>query len=765
VSLSKRLSGWVRQNALFILLVACPLYSTCLAGAEASKPHSAGSHSAKGGKNPTRVGSAVAAPEVTLERLSQNYLGSPNPQTEKSLVSFCERSKDGVLSGLACFLLGFSELQRQKFENAEEFLRKAAAHSTPIDDYSHCYWGDVLLRLKRFEEARKALTNYVIKFAESPLKEKALSIYFEASLALNKPQDILESARSWQGESENPELLHYLARAQELSGQKMDALRTYHKIYYRFPLYEKNSAVFQQSSSLVANNPELNIEIPREWRISRIEKLFQRKQSRELLKDLDLLSQADPSIMNGSQFQLWLGISQFGVGQYLDAIETLRRVNSLDIDKTGQAGFYIAESYRKLENYPFFKQSVQSLVEKLPRSAWSEKALFSIGNYNLVKRNLEESTDFYQKLVDLFPSGLHVQDSQWRVSWRFYRLKNYERAYAMFVEHLTRFPTSENRVAALYWAARCKQALGQSREALEIYQALCQRLPQNYYGQLAEKQIASPDHKMDPVPKDDAEFAPIRQAFQNEKTVSPIDPFQLLKTSWRIWPRVKALALIQLFDQAAQELLRPVVYGESAAVYFQAAQLYYRGNNFLPAISNMRKVFPNYQEMPLDSLPRAIWQLFFPMNFSSTIFEEAEKQQVDPYLLLALIRQESGFNPLALSVANAHGLMQLLPSTARSVAKGLKMQPPSATRLHDPVVNIRLGTKYFSDLVREFDGQSERALASYNAGEDRVEAWTNEGDFADGAEFVDTIPFSETRNYVKTIYRNYWFYKALYGGS
>jgi peptidoglycan lytic transglycosylase len=377
---------------------------------------------------------------------------------------------------------------------------------------------------------------------------------------------------------------------------------------------------------------------------------------------------------------------------------------------------------------------------------------------------MEESTNFYQKIVDLFPDGLHAADSHWRVSWRFYRLKSYERAGAMFVDHLARFPHSDNRMAASYWAARCKEALGQPGEAFRIYQALYKRSAQSYYGRLSQEQMASLKGTAGTGQTDSPELEQILRALtKNEKTAVPAELSQLDKMSWETWPRVKALALIQLFDKAAQELLRPQVYGESLTVHFQAAQLYYRGKNFLPAISNLRRVFPNYLETPLECLPKSIWEVFFPVNFASILFKEAERQEVDPYLLLALIRQESGFDPQALSIANAHGLMQLLPSTARLVARGMRMHPPSVARLHDPEVNIPLGTKYFSDLLRRFDGQSDKALAGYNAGEDRVEVWTSEGGYADNAEFVETIPFSQTRNYVKTIDRDYWFYKRLYG--
>ena len=108
--------------------------------------------------------------------------------------------------------------------------------------------------------------------------------------------------------------------------------------------------------------------------------------------------------------------------------------------------------------------------------------------------------------------------------------------------------------------------------------------------------------------------------------------------------------------------------------------------------------------------------------------------------------------------------MQLLPSTARKIAREMKIPKPSVSRLQDPDLNIRIGTRYFADLLKQFGGQEDKALASYNAGERRVESWLSEGDYADTAEFVETIPFTETRNYVKIIYRNYWFYRKLYSG-
>src|SRR5262249_13339640 len=141
-------------------------------------------------KTPVRVDAPLGSREATLEKLSQDYLHSPDSQTQKALINFCEETKEPSLPGLAYFLIGFSELQHERLESAQEFLRKAAAHSTPIDDYSQYYLAEALFRLGRFEEASEALRNYVSKFSQSPMKEKALSIYWECSLVLNKPQAI-----------------------------------------------------------------------------------------------------------------------------------------------------------------------------------------------------------------------------------------------------------------------------------------------------------------------------------------------------------------------------------------------------------------------------------------------------------------------------------------------------------------------------------------------------------------------------------------------
>ena len=131
--------------------------------------------------------------------------------------------------------------------------------------------------------------------------------------------------------------------------------------------------------------------------------------------------------------------------------------------------------------------------------------------------------------------------------------------------------------------------------------------------------------------------------------------------------------------------------------------------------------------------------------------------------MASLIRQESEFNAQAVSRANAVGLMQLLPKTGKVVAHQEGVRHYASSQLFTPAVNLELGTRYFRGMIDQFGGSFEHALAAYNAGSDRVQEWMGQGPYRDSPEFVESIPFTETREYVQAIMRNTSMYRQLYG--
>jgi soluble lytic murein transglycosylase len=161
-----------------------------------------------------------------------------------------------------------------------------------------------------------------------------------------------------------------------------------------------------------------------------------------------------------------------------------------------------------------------------------------------------------------------------------------------------------------------------------------------------------------------------------------------------------------------------------------------------------------------------VQKVLFPVDYWPLIRKHAVARGLDPYLIAALVAQESTFDADVRSPANAWGLMQVLPSTGRQLARSLKLRRFNTASLTNPEINVRLGTLYFERLVKQFGGKGHGehyALASYNAGENRVERWINERPPLPQDEFIDDIPYPETQNYVKRILGTAEDYRRLYG--
>jgi hypothetical protein len=186
--------------------------------------------------------------------------------------------------------------------------------------------------------------------------------------------------------------------------------------------------------------------------------------------------------------------------------------------------------------------------------------------------------------------------------------------------------------------------------------------------------------------------------------------------------------------------------------------IYIRQNRFSQAFAKFRS---NFQTIESVHLPNFLSSIFFPRRYSELIATYSKEQLVDPFLVQALIREESFFQADSLSPAKAYGLMQLLLGTAREIARGSKLKV-KARDLFDPELNIRLGMNHLKTLLDKYDGRLYLALAAYNAGAHRVDQWLADYPDADEEEFIEMIPFTETRTYVKNILRNYFFYRYYY---
>jgi soluble lytic murein transglycosylase len=180
------------------------------------------------------------------------------------------------------------------------------------------------------------------------------------------------------------------------------------------------------------------------------------------------------------------------------------------------------------------------------------------------------------------------------------------------------------------------------------------------------------------------------------------------------------------------------------------------------AMKIMKRFSGDYLSLPFEKASRAFWEMLFPLPYQATLTANATERDLDPFAVAGLIRQESEFNPSARS-AYAYGLMQLEPATGKSMGRKEGIPVANAGMLFNPELNIKLGTQYLRGQLTHWDGDWVKTLAAYNAGPSRVRDWIEQYGYGDSAEFIENIPFSETRDYVQAVLRNGQVYRELYG--
>jgi soluble lytic murein transglycosylase len=176
----------------------------------------------------------------------------------------------------------------------------------------------------------------------------------------------------------------------------------------------------------------------------------------------------------------------------------------------------------------------------------------------------------------------------------------------------------------------------------------------------------------------------------------------------------------------------------------------------------MKSLVPDYMGLSIGSTPHQFWEMLFPLPYRAELTADATSRHLDPFLVAGLIRQESEFNPAALSHANAYGLTQVRPATGRQYARQAGLSRFTTQSLLQPAANLKIGTSYLRSMLDQHGGSVEQTLAAYNAGPARAADWINGKRFREPAEFVESIPFTETRDYVQAVLRNADIYRRLY---
>jgi soluble lytic murein transglycosylase len=650
---------------------------------------------------------------------------------------------------LADFATAMKLFAQAKYGPALSAFSAPTVASSPLASYATYYTGLCYLNLARAPEARTVFAK--LHAAQLPGFLSEAAIVREAEVAALQG-DHAAAAGLYQElaarKTAGPDaVLLALGKEQEAAGDRPRAAETLALLYYEFPLSEFSAEAAAELDGLGDLRPPRESPAGFVLDLGRAERLFASKRyqpARDGFAALLPFATGD----HAELVALRIAECDHFLRRYRQAREQLTPFVE-KASRKAEAQFFYLTATRELGDHEEYVGLSRALVAASPDSSWAEETLNNLASHYIITDEDDQADAVFRELYAKFPQGPRAERAAWKTGWWAYRNGRYKDAISFFESAAGAFPRSDYRPAYLYWAARARAQSGDSQGSASVYRIVTTDYLNSYYGRLADKRLQAADVRLTSAPGATGAARPNAEA----------GPAAAMPPNADV---IRTLLSVELYEQARDELLYALrTWGENPVVNATLGWVLNREGDMRRGIIYMKRAYPQYMSDEGSRLPAEMLRVVFPLDYWALIKKNAAAQGLDPYLVAALINQESAFEAGVRSSANAIGLMQLLPSVGRQYAKKVGIRRYSTASLTRPEVNIPLGTRYFGDLVKRVGG-IPFALACYNAGESRVQAWNAERPGLDLDEYIDDIPFPETQTYVRRILGTAEDYRRLY---
>jgi soluble lytic murein transglycosylase len=710
-------------------------------------------HAAPAAAKPTaqtiRLTSAFKASEQ-LRPMAQQ-LASTRSAAAYSGVENYARMHPGEGAAAAYLALGHAYVLDRRYAEAATTFRRAKASGVALDDYADYLGAQAYMQAGQTAEVFPLLDHFAERHPESIFKTNAPVMLANAYLQQNDAQSALKTLAPL---ADTPagsrvDLRLTLGKAYQMAGDTTHAAVVFRQLYVGFPLSTEASQARSQMQAM--NMPPSAAE-----RKVHADQLFNAKRYAEagdeyhaIERDAAGLSQADRDAL-----QIYAAACDMKLKRI--SRRDVERLSNTSDDSAALKLYMLAELSRSEHDETTHAGLIAQMVQRFPNSRWLEEALYSGGNMYLLKHDSKQAIYHYSLLVTMFPKSTYAASAHWRAAWMNYRLRNYSEAARMMDEQIESYSAGIEVPSALYWRGRIYEDEEQNfAQAMNYYRALTSSYINFYYSVLARQ-------RLNVLKSTTATAAPAAVLSAVPKPVVPVLTGELPENEPHL---IKARLLA---NASLNEYIGPEIQASATASQWGAlaqAEIFTSYGETTRALQAMKQSKISFFALPLAQAPTVYWKVLFPQPYWSDLVSNSQKNGLDPFLVASLIRQESEFNAGVVSHANAYGLMQLLPSVGKSMAKKQGIKGFTTNALLSPTTNLQLGTANLRLVLDRFGGQQEYALAAYNAGDVPVRQWMAAGDYKDIAEFVESIPYTETREYVQAILRNREIYRALYTGQ
>jgi len=692
-----------------------------------------------------------------LASLVKVYREKPSVSRRGKIEHFASRHPKDQGGALAHLALGVTSLEQKDYPRAIQHLKAAAARLPRIQDYADYYLASAQLQAKEEADISKELAVVEEMHIASPLASRAVVLQAKALIDLKNPTEAVRILRGHNGELPQPDADLTLAAAYEAASDRLNAAIYYQRVYFGYP---DTDPANRASAALVLLKDAMGSAYPPPTAaqiLARGDKLMAEQEYVHARQEYTAMAQ-ELTGLERDQARVRAGVADYLRGETAAASRYLQSLDLAHSEADAERLYYLAECQRRANDDDERLETLKRLAKDYRTSPWRLKALVSAGNYYLLQNQPDRFEPLYRAVSEDFPDDPMGPYCHWKVTWCAYVHRRPDAGERLH-EQLERYPADPRASAALYFLGRLSETHSDFSAARTYYGRILSLYPNFYYAVRARERLADPKLvAAEPSPKvvqylNGIPFPEHRVPGERELSAA---------TRLRI-ERAHLLASAGLSDLAENELR----FGArtDGQPHLLAMELARTAPSPYVGLRYMKSLAPDYLSTPIEEMPRAFWEFLFPLPYQKDLVSNAASQNLDPYIVAALIRQESEFNPAAVSRKSAYGLTQLMPATARQLAKRNGVRRFRTSMLLQPSTNLRLGSRYLRAMLDECGGKWEETLASYNAGKTHVDQWRAWDSFQEPAEFVETIPFTETREYVQAVLRNAAIYRRLYGTS
>jgi soluble lytic murein transglycosylase len=690
----------------------------------------------------------IASSELRV--MARQLVEHRTPAAYNGVEDYARRHAGSDAGALAWLADGYARWLDQQYPQAIAALEKARPRAGELADYVRylealCYAGE-----GNSAKVTELLRHFEDEAPESIFVNDVVSVYGTALDAQGRSQDAiayLEAHRTPLRASVEYALGRSYLHAQN-TAKGMEILR---HIYFTMPTSEQ---AVEAASALTANGSALEGSYADER--TRADLLARAGRLPEAAKAYRALEERAP-LGEIANVQVALAATE----RHSNASESrsiLEQAHATG-ESNAQRLYLLGEFARNDNNEAAVSQNLETMRHLCVGSNWFQQALLSAGNMYLLQKNYDRAIDMFREAQQRFPASEQASYAHWKAAWLTYRQGRTDQAKHDFEDQVSWYPARTEVPAALYWRARIAEDEHDYGRARAWYGKLAARFRNYYYGTVAQERLKTLPASAEGVSlHSDPVLAMIPDVKASGPEAMRVEPPQdELRAE-----KARLLVNAGLNEYAIREL--EAEHGGQGASWatLQIARIYEQSGDSHKAMRFLKRALPGYYAMEISELPLAYWEILFPRPYWTDLERNALANSLDPNLVASLIRQESEFEPSAVSHANAIGLMQLLPSVGRDEARAAHIKHFEVSSLLTPGINIQLGTRYFHAMVSQYNGRVEYALAAYNAGSNRVDEWLQTGHYHDVPEFVESIPFTETREYVQAIMRNAQVYQRLY---